>query len=36
MTIVIVIYSARERKLYSMSVHMNYEPNSSKPNQTEW
>ena len=35
MTIVIVISFAHERKLYLMSVHLNKEPNSSKPNQTE-
>ena len=36
MTFMIVISSARERELYSMCVHLNKEPNSSKPNQTEW
>ena len=35
MTIVIVISSAHERKLYPMFVHLNFEPNSSKPDQTE-
>ena len=36
MTFVIVISSAHERGLYSMCVHLHLEPNSSKPNQTEW
>ena len=36
MKIVIAISSVHERKLYPMSVHLNLEPNSSKPNQTEW
>ena len=36
MTFVIVISSAHERELYSMCVHMHWEPNSSKSNQTEW
>ena len=36
MTFVIVIYSAHERELYSMCVHLHLEPNSSKPDQTEW
>ena len=36
MTFVIAISSAHERELYSMCVHLYKEPNSSKPNQTEW
>ena len=36
MTFVIGISSARECELYSMYVHLHEEPNSSKPNQTEW
>ena len=36
MTFVIAISPAHERRLYPMSVHLNQEPNSSKPNQTEW
>ena len=36
MTIVIVISSAHERKTVLNAMHLNLEPKSSKPNQTEW